>query len=183
MIPSSLRLRACSSSENERSDTPRRPGSKAQTGSGDRAVSAGWPAVEPVLAELVGWCFDGNWPVAHILAPFLASLGTEVAPVIRGVLDGDDDTAKYFVLCDIVGAMQPEGRAALVDRSNACASVRRVARSRKRSPIWCRTAQTARHLTPTRRGERSETPKMPSCRERTDFLSRLGQGGSFDRQS
>jgi hypothetical protein len=32
------------------------PRHKLDLATAERAVEAGWPAVEPVLAELVGWC-------------------------------------------------------------------------------------------------------------------------------
>ena len=62
------------------------------------AVDAGYPKVAPILAELVGWLRDYNWPVAHILAPFLASLGPPLKPHIWHVLKSDDDVWKYWVI-------------------------------------------------------------------------------------
>jgi hypothetical protein len=78
-----------------------------------RAVEAGWPAVEPVAGELVAWCLDSNWPVAHVLAPFLGSLGAAVTEHVRPILQGTDAAAKYHVLASVVGAMPPSGVAAL----------------------------------------------------------------------
>jgi hypothetical protein len=78
-----------------------------------RAVEAGWPAVEPVAGELVAWCLDSNWPVAHVLAPFLGSLGPPVADYLRPILQGWDAPAKYHVLTSVVGAMPPSGVAGL----------------------------------------------------------------------
>jgi hypothetical protein len=62
------------------------------------AVKAGYPAVEPILAELVVWLQDYNWPVAKVLEPFLASIGKPLVPHIRHVLRTDDYTWKYWVL-------------------------------------------------------------------------------------
>src|SRR4051794_23281462 len=44
------------------------------------AVEVGYPAVAPILPELLEWLQDYNWPVAHILAPFLASIGEPLVP-------------------------------------------------------------------------------------------------------
>lgn len=88
-----------------------------------RAIDAGWPAVQPVVRELLGWCYDGNWPVARDLSRFLGGLGVLVADEVREVLRGTDGTAKYFLLYSVVGAMPDEGFAALED------DVRRLATS------------------------------------------------------
>jgi hypothetical protein len=66
-----------------------------------------------VLGDLVDWCVDSNWPVARILGPFLARIGLPVVPHVRAILDGDDATAKYHVICGIVDAMRPAARAEL----------------------------------------------------------------------
>ena len=64
-----------------------------------RAVQeAGWPAVEPILPDLLEWLQDYNWPVAKGLAPFLAGIGAPLAPHIRRVLDTDDEIWKYWLL-------------------------------------------------------------------------------------
>jgi hypothetical protein len=78
-----------------------------------RAVAAGWPSVEPVLDQLVDWCLDGNWPVAKVLAPFIARLGPRAAEPVRRVLAGGDEPAKYFLLTDLVAEMPHEGLACL----------------------------------------------------------------------
>lgn len=74
-------------------------------GDEDRArklVKLGYPAVEPVLPHLMIWMQDFNWPVAKIISPFLASIGTPLIPEIRRVLHGDDDIWKYWVLSQVV---------------------------------------------------------------------------------
>jgi hypothetical protein len=89
------------------------PQDKYDIRAAERARNAGWPAVEPVLGELVDWCVDSNWPVAHVLGPFLGALGAPVMPRVRAILEGDDAAAKYHILCGIVGAMPFEVRAEL----------------------------------------------------------------------
>ena len=61
------------------------------------ASRAGFPAVEPVLYELLEWIQDCNWPVARELFPFLASIGEPLAPHIRRVFAGDDYIWQYWI--------------------------------------------------------------------------------------
>jgi Domain of unknown function (DUF5071) len=68
------------------------------------AERAGYPAITPVVNDLLEWLQDGNWPVAHVLAPFLRDLGP-VPPLVRGVrtiLEGTDSIWKYQVLHGVV---------------------------------------------------------------------------------
>ena len=60
-----------------------------------RAIAdAGYPAISPILDELVEWAADGNWPIAGPLAEYLVTLGDPlVAPVSR-VLRGSDGSHK-----------------------------------------------------------------------------------------
>jgi Domain of unknown function (DUF5071) len=72
----------------------------------ERAVALGWPGVQPVISELLEWIQDYNWPVAHILAPFLASVGRPLAPHLRSIFEGDDELWKYWAI-DAVLANAP----------------------------------------------------------------------------
>jgi hypothetical protein len=78
------------------------PESKHDLDAAKRAVEAGWPAVEPVVSELLEWVQDYNWPVASVLAPFLARIGTPLVPYLRPILTGDDVMWKYWVVLTIV---------------------------------------------------------------------------------
>lgn len=62
------------------------------------AVSAGYPAVEPVLYDLLEWLQDCNWPVAHELFDFLASIGAPLAPHIRRVFSTEDYLWQYWLI-------------------------------------------------------------------------------------
>ena len=62
------------------------------------AVKAGYPAVEPILYDLLEWLQDYNWPVAHELFPFLASIGAPLAPHIRRVFSSDDLVWQYWLI-------------------------------------------------------------------------------------
>ncbi|MDO3436586.1 DUF5071 domain-containing protein [Rhizobium sp. CBN3] len=63
---------------------------------------AGFPAVAPILDDLLAWIADGNWPVARPLARFLASLGNPIVEPVMHVLAGKDSGWKYFCLDLIV---------------------------------------------------------------------------------
>ncbi len=64
----------------------------------NRAIARGYPAVGPIIPELLTWLRDYNWPVAKALAPFLAELGVALVPEIRRILKTDDDIWKYWIL-------------------------------------------------------------------------------------
>ena len=66
------------------------------------AVAAGYPTVAPILPQLLEWLQDCNWPVAHVLAPFLVSIGSPLVPHIRRILDTDDEIWKYWMISDIM---------------------------------------------------------------------------------
>lgn len=79
------------------------PITKYETGKASALVALGFPAVEPVLMQIVGWLRDSNWPVASVFQPFLASIGQPLAPYVRVVLAGEDDGWKYSLLNGVVG--------------------------------------------------------------------------------
>ncbi len=54
------------------------------------------------MPDILIWCQDSNWPVAHILTEFVASIGASAAPYIADVLRGNDDSWKWHVLSAIV---------------------------------------------------------------------------------
>lgn len=64
----------------------------------EAAIAAGYPAVAPILPELLEWLQDYNWPVAHVLAPFLVSIGAPLSPHICAILETDDYTWKYWMI-------------------------------------------------------------------------------------
>ena len=76
---------------------------------GARAVIAlGYPAVAPVLPDLLEWLQDCNWPVSRPIGDFLAMLPEEMVPLIWNVLRGDDHTWKYWCIVRLISAMPPE---------------------------------------------------------------------------
>ena len=74
------------------------PKSKSDLDTANRAVAAGYPAVESVLPELVEWLQDYNWPVAHVLAPFLAEIDLPLIPQIDHVFSTTDETWQYWMI-------------------------------------------------------------------------------------
>ena len=78
------------------------PNDKCDVPGAEALVACGYPAVEPVLPRLLEWIQDGNWPVARVFAPFLATVGAALVPHARRILNGDDDTWKYFLVQDVV---------------------------------------------------------------------------------
>ena len=84
------------------------PSSKFDIASAERAVAAGWPAVEPVALDLLEWLQDYNWPVSRVLAPFLARVGAPLVPYLRPILAGDDAIWKYWVIIAVLADSPPE---------------------------------------------------------------------------
>jgi hypothetical protein len=84
------------------------PANKHDVGTAEAIVASG-DATDPRLLE---WVQDLNWPVAQVLAPFLACAGRIVAPAIREILTSDDETWKWSVVTGVI-ARSPELVAAL----------------------------------------------------------------------
>ena len=68
-------------------------------------VALGYPAVAPVLPELLEWLQDCNWPVSRPIGEFLVTIPEAVAPLIWDVLRGDDDIWKYWCIVCLIGRM------------------------------------------------------------------------------
>ncbi len=79
------------------SEHPLVPKHKSDNETAQLAIQAGYPAVEPILDELLEWLKDCNWPVATDLYPFLSSIGAPLAPHIRCILQTDDYTWQYWI--------------------------------------------------------------------------------------
>jgi hypothetical protein len=68
----------------------------------EAAVKAGYPAIAPILPNLMEWLQDMNWPVAGVLAPFLASIGAPLIPHIRKIFTTDDKIWKRWIISQIL---------------------------------------------------------------------------------
>jgi Domain of unknown function (DUF5071) len=82
------------------------PLDKFDLAAANAAAKAGWPAIEPNAEQLLLWVQDANWPVARILAPALAVIGAPLAPYVRQVLAGEDETWKYHLIGTVVAQSQ-----------------------------------------------------------------------------
>jgi hypothetical protein len=80
-------------------------------------VALGYPAVQPLVRHMLEWIQDGNWPVAHVLEPFLASIGRPILKEIREILTQPEDAEwKWFCIVgvlrrmdrDVVSELRPE---------------------------------------------------------------------------
>lgn len=78
------------------------PSSKDETDLAKKLVALGYPTVEPVIAEIMEWVEDANWPVAKVFLPFLARIGAPLVPHVRYVLQSQDEQWKRVVLDHIV---------------------------------------------------------------------------------
>lgn len=73
-----------------------------------RAISAlGYPAVEPLLPELVKWLGDRNWPVTRTLLPLFISIGAPLAPHVAPILLGNDSWWAYTTMIEVVICSPP----------------------------------------------------------------------------
>lgn len=78
------------------------PATKFETEKASALVKLGFPAVEPVIPQILEWLQDLNWPVGHVFQSFLSSISQPLAPYIRAVLLGQDDGWKQSLLIAIV---------------------------------------------------------------------------------
>ena len=63
------------------------------------AIAArGYPAVEPILLDLLKWTRQDQWPVAKPAREFLASLGGQLAPEVHEALGSSDSGMKWAAL-------------------------------------------------------------------------------------
>jgi hypothetical protein len=83
---------------------------KSDLAAASSAVALGWPAVEPIVAPLLEWLQDINWPVARVLAPFFECIGADLAPHVSQILQTDDDVWKYYVIQAVVARSEPLSR-------------------------------------------------------------------------
>ena len=78
------------------------PVNKNDVGAIEAIAAHGYPAVQPILLDLLKWIRDESWPVAKPTCEFLATIGPRLAPQVREVLGSRDDSWKAVVLRRIV---------------------------------------------------------------------------------
>ena len=83
------------------------PRDKTDLASARAVIELGFPAVEPVLPDMLEWLQDCNWPVSWPISEFLATLPEPMVPLVWNVLQGDDHIWKYWCILRIIRAMPP----------------------------------------------------------------------------
>src|SRR5512139_1927496 len=76
--------------------------------------------IAPLAAELLEWLQDMNWPVAPLVRQRLARLGTRLVEPISGILRGDDDIWKFWIIVSLLPSMSNDVISAL------CPDLRRI---------------------------------------------------------
>jgi hypothetical protein len=71
-------------------------------------VGLGYPAVQPLVHDLLKWIRVESWSVAKPIADFLVTIGPALAPEVGKVLASRDDLWKAAVLKNIVVDWPPE---------------------------------------------------------------------------
>lgn len=90
------------------------PQDKYDTEAATALVVASWDSIAPLMPQILEWMQDLNWPVAHVLQPFLVSVGLPLVPFVRVVFATDDEQWKLNILVSVVGH-SPELATALHD--------------------------------------------------------------------
>ena len=75
----------------------------------DVIATQGYPAVQPILLDLLKWIRIESWPVAKPACEFLVTIGPSLAPQVREVFGSSDDSWKAVVLRQIVSEWPSEG--------------------------------------------------------------------------
>ena len=75
----------------------------------------GYPAVQPILLDLLKWIRNESWPVAKPACEFLVTIGRRLAPQVREVLGSRDDSLKAAVLRRIVNEWPSDIRQPVID--------------------------------------------------------------------
>ena len=78
------------------------PANKDDVAAIEAIAAHGYPAVQPVLLDLLNWVRDESWPVAKPACEFLLTIGPQLAPQVRQVLGSRNDSLKAVVLRQIV---------------------------------------------------------------------------------
>ena len=58
----------------------------------------GYPRVKSVMAELLVWLQDMNWPGSYQIAELFVSIGKPAIPYVKEVLTSNDNVWKYWVM-------------------------------------------------------------------------------------
>jgi len=78
-------------------------------------AEAGYPAIAPILDDLMAWTEDPNTPICRALIDYLNTLGEPMVEPIRSVLRGADGDHKWLCLTAMVPALPLSARMELRD--------------------------------------------------------------------
>src|SRR5688572_8502044 len=78
------------------------PRNKDDAESARALVALGYPAVEPVLSQMLDWLKSNGSPVELVLRAFFADLGVQAVPVVQKALASRHDLLKYSVVKHVV---------------------------------------------------------------------------------
>ena len=78
------------------------PKNKSDTASADSLVQLGYPAVEPILSELLFWLQDEKWLSGQHLLPLLRNIGMPLVPHLRKVFETDNIEWQANVIYDVI---------------------------------------------------------------------------------
>ncbi|HSB14440.1 MAG TPA: DUF5071 domain-containing protein [Bryobacteraceae bacterium] len=89
------------------------PSNKEDVTAIEAIAAHGYPAVDPILLDLLKWIRVEWWPVSKPACQFLVSIGPRLAPQVSEVLGSRDDLWKAVVLREIVSGWPTEDVRAL----------------------------------------------------------------------
>lgn len=78
------------------------PRDKSDVDAVPKLVALGYPAVEPILLDLLKWIRQCEWPVSQPIADFLAQIGTPLTPYLEHVFRSHDESWAARVITGIL---------------------------------------------------------------------------------
>ena len=64
-----------------------------------------YPFYKPILKDLFKWIQDLNWPVAQKIIPLLIKARKDIIPIVKEILNSNDDIWKYWTLSQVISKM------------------------------------------------------------------------------
>jgi hypothetical protein len=89
------------------------PKDKDDAESAKALVSMGYPAVEPVMPQMLDWLKTNGSPVEIVMRDFFGGLGMSAVPVVQKALASRHDGLKYCVMKHVVSKWPAEAIAQL----------------------------------------------------------------------
>jgi hypothetical protein len=91
------------------------PQNKHDLAAVNAAACLGFPAINPILPQLLAWLQDANWPVAAPIFVLLGQSGPEIAPHLISILRSDDAVWAYWIMDQLVSHLPAGTRALIAD--------------------------------------------------------------------